>query len=140
MFKLCKAVGYSQDLLVLFNNINEEFNNLSHELSQADLMEQDILHQIEKGGFSTGGGYNLSRQIYENRLKRRKLKNELSTLRKLKSSFIDLNIGALKDTHESIIRKDKILKNLTENKIYKPRVQRVLRPNTNVSKLHNKVV
>jgi len=134
---MCKAIGYSQDLLTVFNSINEEFNKLSHELSQSDLMEQDILHRIEKGGFNASEGYNLSKMLYLNRVERRKTKNELAPIRKLKQSFIDINIKSLKDTYDSIIRKDKILKNLTENKVYN---NRVLRPNTNVKPVHKKVV
>jgi len=134
---MCLAKNYSEDILTLYHNINADFNRLSHELSQADLMEQDILHLIEKGGFNACEGYNLSKQLFENRKQRRKVKNEWTLLRKLKQSFIDMNMQGLKETHESIVRKDKILKNLTENKVYNPRV---LRPNTNVKPVHKKVV
>ncbi|HEY8891037.1 MAG TPA: hypothetical protein VIM70_12360 [Clostridium sp.] len=119
---MCLAKDYSEDLLLLFNNINGDFIRLNNELRQTDLMEQDILHMIEKGNFNASEGYKLSKLICDNRKERRRIKNEIEPLRKLKNSFIDLNMKSLDDTHQAIIRKDKILTNLTENQIYSPRV------------------
>jgi len=119
---MCLAKDYSEDLLLLFNNINGDFIKLNNDLRQTDLMEQDILHMIEKGNFNACEGYNLSKMLYLNRVERRRIKNEIEPLRKLKSNFTDANFQDLKETHSAIIRKDKILTNLTENKIYCPRV------------------
>jgi len=119
---MCLAKDYSEDLLLLFNNINGDFIKLNNELRQTDLMEQDILHMIEKGNFNASEGYKLSKMLYLNRVERRRIKNEIEPLRKLKSNFTDVNFQDLKETHSAIIRKDKILTNLTENQIYSPRV------------------
>lgn len=119
---MCKAKEYSEKLLDIYNSINSDFNHYSEELSQADLYEQDILHIIESGGFNAAEGYKLAKMICDNRQKRRQIKNELEPLSQLKNNFIDNNMKALNSTHQNVIRKDAILTQLTENKVYKPRV------------------
>jgi len=119
---MCKAKEYSEKLLDIYNSINSDFSHYSEELSQADLYEQDILHIIENGGFNASEGYKLAKMIYDNRQKRRLIKNELEPLQQLKNNFIDQNMKSLDNAHQNVIRKDTILTKLTENKIYHPRV------------------
>jgi hypothetical protein len=119
---MCKAKDYSEDLLILFDNIITEFNRLSHELSQVDLNEQRILHTIENKKFNASEGYKLSKQIHDNRKRRREIKNELEPLGILKCNFIDTHKNILTKTYNSVTRKDSVLTHLTENQIYIPKV------------------
>lgn len=119
---MCKAKHYSEDLLTIYNNVISEFNKLVNELSQADLYEQDVLHMIENRNFNASEGYKLSKMLHDNRKKRREIKNELEPLKMLKGSFIDTSIKALNNAHQAVVRKDNILTNLTENKVYAQRV------------------
>jgi hypothetical protein len=119
---MCLAKDYSEDLLIIFDNIIAEFNRLSYELSQADLREQKILHTIEKGKFNASEGYKLSKQIHDNRKRRREIKNELEPLGILKCNFIDTHKNILTKTYNSVTRKDNVLTHLTENQIYIPKV------------------
>jgi hypothetical protein len=119
---MCLAKDYSEDLLVIYDNIIAEFNKLNHELSQADLYEQDILHTIEKGKFNAADGYKLSKKLHDNRKRRREIKNELEPLGVLKCNFVDKNKSILTTTYKSVTRKENVLTNLTENQIYSPRV------------------
>jgi len=118
---MCKAKNYSEQLLEIFNNIKQDYNDLNNELSQADLKQQDILHKIENTNFNACDGYKLAKMIHDVRIKRREIKNELETLQLLKNNFIDKNLGLLNSTHQTVVKKDNILTNLTENKIYTPR-------------------
>jgi len=119
---LCKAKNYSEQLLGIYSDIKHDFETLTNELSQSDLYEQDVLHMIENGKFNASDGYKFAKMIYDNRIKRREIKNELEPLQQLKTSFIDKNIQALNTSHQAVIRKDNILTNLTDNKVYHPRV------------------
>ena len=119
---MCKAKNYSEQLLNIYSNIKQDFETLTNELSQSDLYEQDVLHMIENRKFNASDGYKFAKMIYDNRIKRREIKNELEPLQQLKTSFIDKNIQALNTSHQAVIKKDNILTNLTENKIYHPRV------------------
>jgi hypothetical protein len=119
---MCKAKHYTEQLLNTYDEIKEECERLNKELRKADLYEQDLLHIIENGGFNAYEGYRLAKMISDNRQKRRQIKNELEPLQQLKNSFIDKNITELNNTYDAVIRRDKILTNLTENKVYTPRV------------------
>ena len=119
---MCKAKNYSEQLLGIYSDIKHDFETLTNELSQSDLYEQDVLHMIENGKFNASDGYKFAKMIYDNRIKRREIKNELEPLQQLKTSFIDKNIQALNTSHQAVIRKDNILTNLTDNKVYHPKV------------------
>lgn len=119
---MCKAKDYSEQLLTIFNNINEDFKTLSNELSQADLSQQDILHMIENENFNASRGYELAKMIHDTRNKRREIKNELEPLNNLKTNFINRNLQPLNNTIKTVMNKDNLLTQLTENKVYKPRV------------------
>ena len=119
---MCLATKYSEQLLEIYNSINSEVRRLCAEVNTADLYDMDMLHIIEKGGFNACEGYKLAKMIHENRVFRRKAKNELEPLKRLKNNFIDKNMELLNKTHQEVIRRDVILTDLTERKIYNPRV------------------
>lgn len=119
---MCIAANYSEQLLEIYNNINTEVYRLCAEVNKADLYDMDMLHIIEKGGFNACEGYKLAKMIHENRVSRRKAKNELEPLKRLKNNFIDKNMELLNKTHQEVIRRDNILTDLTERKVYNPRV------------------
>lgn len=119
---MCKARNYSEQLLKIYNNINNDFISLNNELRQADLLEQDLLHTIEAGNFNAFQGYKLSKMIHDNRVKRRDIKNELDPLFRLKNNFVDVNVNRLNTVSQQVIKRDERLTNLTENQIYTPRV------------------
>jgi len=120
--KMCQATKYSEQLLEIYNNINSEVRRLCAEVNTADLYDLDMLHIIEKGGFNACEGYKFAKMIYDSRIKRRKAKNELETLKQLKNNFIDKNMELLNKTHQEVVRRDIILKDLTERKVYNNRV------------------
>jgi len=119
---MCQATKYSEQLLEIYNNINSEVRRLCAEVNTADLYDLDMLHIIEKGGFNACEGYKLAKMIHENRVERRKAKNELETLKQLKNNFVDKNMELLNKTHQDVVRRDIILKDLTERKVYNLRV------------------
>jgi hypothetical protein len=118
---MCKAKEYSENLIKTYNSITEDVNHFKGELRQVTLYEQDILHIIEMGGFNASEGYKLAKMLCDNRQKRRKIKNELEPLISLKSKFVDKNINQLNTVCQSVARKEQILNELTENKVYNPR-------------------
>jgi len=119
---MCIANDYSLKLIDIYNDINLEVRRLCAEVNKADLYDMDMLHIIEKGGFNACEGYKLAKMIHINRVNRRQLKNELEPLKQLKNNFIDKNMELLNKTHQEVIRRDVILTNLTERKVYNPRV------------------
>lgn len=118
---MCKAKDYSENILSIYNKINEDFQSLNKELSQIDLYIQDILHKIENIKFNACEGYKFAKMIHEARIKRRTIKNELEPLFLLKQ-FTNKNLQSLKNAQKTIVKKDNLLTNLTENKIYNPRI------------------
>ena len=88
-----------------FTSIDEEIENISKELSNVDLEEQDILHYIENNNLNAGGYAKIGKLLKDVRLQRRKVKNDLDKLntvrdnltRKYNNKFIEKDIiGAIK--------------------------------------------
>jgi hypothetical protein len=119
---MCIAKDYSEQLLELFENINKDAIEIYKQLDEANLIEIDLLHMIEKGGFNASEGYKFAKMIHDNRVRRRQIKNELKPINKLKSSFIDKYIYELQSVARTVAEEDAELTRLTENKVYKPRV------------------
>ncbi len=140
---MCKAKEYSEYLLQTFNKIETDFNELSKELKQVSMYEQDLLHILENGGFNASEGYKLAKLLSVNRQKRRNIKNELEPLMSLKQDFIDININKLNNVDKYINDREQTLNHLTENKIYRPRIMqstdvKLATTNTTISTTNSK--
>ena len=88
-----------------FTSIDQEINDISQELSNVDLEQQDILHYIENNNLNASGYAKVGKLLKEIRLKRRNIKNDLDKLnairdnltRKYHTHFIEKDIiGAIK--------------------------------------------
>lgn len=88
-----------------FTSIDKEINNITEELSNVDLEQQDILHYIENNNLNAGGYAKVGKLLKNIRLRRRDIKNDLDILnavrdnltRKYNNKFIEKDIsGALK--------------------------------------------
>ena len=88
-----------------FTCIEQEINDISQELSNVDLEQQDILHYIENNNLNASGYAKAGKLLKEIRLKRRHIKNDLDKLnairdnltRKYNNKFIEKDIiGAIK--------------------------------------------
>ena len=119
---MCTAQDFSEQLLSIYNNINQEVRRLCSEVQTADYYDMDMLHIIENTKFNACDGYKLAKLIQENRLFRRQIKIELETMKQLKNNFVDKNMELLSKTQQEIVRRNNILTNQFENKIYIPRV------------------
>ena len=83
-----------------FTSIDQEVNNISQELSNVDLEQQDILHYIENNNLNASGYAKVGKLLKEIRLKRRNIKNDLDKLnairdnltRKYNNKFIEKDI------------------------------------------------
>jgi len=131
---MCKAKSYTTQLLEIYNNIDADINSLCKEEKMANLFDQDMLHMIENTNFNACDGYKLAKQLRENRIHRRKIKNELDTLLRLKVNIIDPTFDILNDQHQKIILRDNYLKSLVENKTYNPKIIGVENPEIRVNK------
>lgn len=119
---MCIAKTYTEQLLDIYNSINSEVRRLCAEVNKADLYDLDMLHIIENTNFNASEGYMLAKQLRDNRTNRRKLKNELETMKQLKNNFIDKNMEILNKTHQEIVNKNNILNGLVEHRVYTPRI------------------
>ena len=119
---MCKAIKHTEELMNIYKKIEEDFKIYNEKLRYTDLYEQDILHKIEQGGYSASQGYKYSKMIEDNRQERRKAKIEWATLKQLKENFTNRNTNTLSRVHNDIVSKDKELIQLSENKVYNPRV------------------
>ena len=63
------------------NKFEDSKEELTKELSNCDLREQDILHYIESEKFNSVDGYKLAKKIKEIRQERRKVKNQLNLIK-----------------------------------------------------------
>jgi hypothetical protein len=131
---MCLAKDYSEQLLEIYNNINQEYESLNAELSKTDLYLQDILHMIENTNFNACDGYKFAKLIHDARIKRRKIKDELIPLMNFKMGFIDKNKRMLDDSYKSIIKTDNKLTTKTKNKTYTPKVLGVEKSESNITK------
>jgi len=119
---MCKAKHYSEQLLGIFENVKNDIEKHTEQLTRLQLLEQDYLHAIENENFNVAEGYKLAKNIKDIRNERRDVKIELDTLINLKRGFCDRNINQLKCTYGNILNQDEILMKLKEEKRYKPRV------------------
>ena len=119
---MCKAKHYAEQMINIFNNVKDDIEKYTEELTRLQLLEQDFLHAIENENFNVVEGYKLAKEIKNTRNNRRDVKIELDTLINLKRGFCDRNINQLKCTYGNILNQDEILMKLKEEKRYKPRV------------------
>jgi len=119
---MCKAKRYTEQLLKIYDEINNDVEYFKYQLHYLQWLEQDFLHIIENEKFNVVQGYKLSKKIKDIRNDRRDFKIELETMINLKKTFIDKNIIYLENTYNDIKRQDGELLNLKENKVYRPRV------------------
>lgn len=122
---MCKARDYTNELIDIYNRINNDYQDLVKQEQTATLYEQDILHVIENSTFNAADGYKLAKMIKDNRNKRREIKNELKPMKLLKDSFINKSMNNLKNAQEKLDREIEILSKLSESVIYNPRTQEV---------------
>jgi len=119
---MCRAKRYTEQLLEIYDNINQDLKYFNYQIREYQLLEQDVLHIIENKKFNAAEGCKLANMIKYARNKRRDYKIEIETMLNLKETFIDKNIEQLKDTYDSVKRQDEILLELKRNKVYRPRV------------------
>jgi len=132
---MCLAKSYTQQLLSIYENIELDINRLCREEKMANMFDQDMLNTIENTNFNACAGYKLAKQLRENRLFRRQVKNELDTLLRLKTNIVDTTYNMLNDQHQKIILRNNYLKGLVENKIYTPKVMGVENPEIKVKSI-----
>lgn len=131
---MCLAKIYAEQLLEIYDKINEDIKRLKKEVRRGTLFSIDMFHTIENTNFNACEGYKFAKQIKDNQISRRKAKYELTTLIQLKNNFIDQNIELLITTHKEIIDKNDLLQDLIKNKTYKSRVEKMeLRENVVVT-------
>ena len=113
---MCKAVEFLEQLSDISNDMIVYQNNLFKQLSQFDLMEQDVLHKIERDTFNAAQGYKLAKTLKDIRNKRRVVKNEIETFK---------YIVPLQQSISTRVKNVNVSINKTENKIrnfkYHPR-------------------
>jgi len=131
---MCKAKSYAEQLLNIYKDIDADINSLCKEEKMANLFDLDMLHVLENTNFNACDGYKLAKQIRDNRLFRRHVKNELDTLLRLKANIIDTNHDLLNRIHQEIILRDNYLNRLVENKTYTPKVIGVKNPEIKFNK------
>lgn len=103
---MCMAKDYSDQLLNIYNSIEDSFKDLSDKLSNIDIEEQKILHEIENTNFNACIGFLLAKQLKEIRMRRRNIKNELIPLMNLRNNFLQKNSDLLKSVHTNIIKQE----------------------------------
>jgi len=123
---MCKAKHYAEQMINIFNNVKDDIEKYTEELTRLQLLEQDFLHAIENENFNVVEGYKLAKEIKNTRNNRRDVKIELDTLINLKRSFCDKHIGQLKCTYGNILTQDEILLRQKEEKIYRPRILKTI--------------
>lgn len=104
--KMCLAKDYSDQLLNIYNSIEDSFKELSDKLSYIDIEQQKVLHELESNNFNAYKGYLLAKQLKEIRIERRKIKNELAPLINLRNNFLQKNDELLKKIHNNIINQE----------------------------------
>jgi AAA+ ATPase superfamily predicted ATPase len=118
---MCKAKHYAEQLLDIYNSIENDLDTYNKERTDLEGLELDVLHILENENFNVVQGYKLAKMIKDARIRRRDVKNEIDPLVNLKKNFVEKNIKELKSTLSSIQNQDRILTELKEKKIYKPR-------------------
>ena len=95
---MCRAKRYTEQLLEIYDKINQDLEYFKYKLHYLQWLEQDLLHIIENKKFNVVQGYKLSKKLQETRNERRDYKIELETMINLKKTFVDKNINYLKNT------------------------------------------
>ena len=85
---MCKAKKYSEQLLNIYDEIENDLKYYNYHIRELVLLEQDLLHTIENGKFNVAEGYKLAKMIKDARNKCRDYKTEVETLLNLKNHFV----------------------------------------------------
>ncbi len=109
--------------IVNFEDIEKElliarnkFNELSQKQGEADKLQDEILHQLENNNFNACQGYQYSKALHDLRIRRRKIKQDLSeqqiilnmlepfikSYNKNRKSVVDKEIKGHKDYKQNI--------------------------------------
>lgn len=123
---MCMAKDYSDQLLNIYNSIEDSFKDLSDKLSKIDIEEQKLLHEIENSNFDAYKGYLFSKQLKEVRVQRRKIKNELQPLINLRNNYLQKNNNLLQTVHNNIIKQEN---NAINFKPYQPKLKETTKQN-----------
>jgi len=81
---MCKAKKYLESLEATFIQIDVDYEHYKKEEIKYNNLQQDILHMIESESFDAARGYYLAKTLKDLRIERRKIKNELYNLEKLR--------------------------------------------------------
>lgn len=121
---MCLAKDYSDQLLSIYSSIEVSFKEISDKLSNIDIEEQKILHEIENTKFNAYKGFLLAKQLKEIRTERRKIKNELVPLMNLRDNYLQKNNDLLNTIHTNIIKQEEKAINF---KPYQPKERNCMR-------------
>lgn len=113
--KVCGCIIYTEKCTVCGYTPEKEYDLVFEILNESE-------NNNQQGGFNASQGYKYSKMLADNRQERRKVKIEIATLKQIKESFTNRNIYTLSRVHNDIVNKDKELMQLSENKVYNPRV------------------
>lgn len=70
-----------------FTSIDKEIENISEELSNVDLEQQDILHYIENNNLNAGSYAKVGKLLKDVRKRRRDIKNDFEKLQSIRDNF-----------------------------------------------------
>lgn len=113
---------FLKKMLGFFQNIDKEIENISNELSQVDLEQQDVLHYIENNSLKAGEYARIGKLLKNIRIRRREIKNDLERLiavrekltRKYNNKFIEKDIIEAIKAIENVDKKNGKYNNRTE--------------------------
>lgn len=116
---MCKAKYYSEQLISLINDVENEYKTLSEQQSKYDLIQEDLLHKIEFDVFDVFQGYNLCKQLQDIRKERRYIKNEVDAINSLRDILNNTKIkNALEKVNNTIVKIEK----KKDSRLYTPKI------------------
>ena len=106
-----------KEAIDILDNVDEYISSLYKEQSILDEKEQDLLHYIENNKISTFRCYHIVKEIKNNRLKRRKVKQDIEIGRR----YTELKNKMLSTDNRSMLIQDLYKKNNQLQTEYKNR-------------------
>ena len=111
-----------KDMITLFEKIGNVQNNLEEEIRRTDSATQDLLHELELGNLDGVEMMKVAKQLKEIRQERRKYKDELAKVEKIKAFTDKYNRKFITNDIKLLLKDLKTLKYNNENREYTPRI------------------
>lgn len=121
---MCKANDYVNKLLEIFEEIENEWEEINTKIHRENLLMQDLVHECEDSKYNLQGAWEFYNELRTNRKRRRRLLNERETMEYI-VEYVKEQKRMLLNIQKGVVNKEEMQKQY----FYTPRVKKAIKEN-----------